>query len=229
MNLKKRMLSLKAIKLLFDTVLVLIVLAVVTFVGLVSFEIVTGDSSVSGYAKFELLDNPFNSNDAIEHTEDNVKSSLIPMSVTAHYEVFSEQHKTLLLIWKLLYTLIINFCVILLLFVLYQIRNIIKNVAQMMKDESLSISSCVFSQKNIRRLRYIAYGFMITPILELATHCIDGYFLERFIKIDNVTVVPDTSIGAMSWEYILVGLLFFAMIEVFRRGIVLQEENELTV
>ncbi len=229
MDLKKKMLSLKAINILFDTVLVLIVLTVVVYIAVFSFGVVSLDGSIVGYAKIEAPSEFTETSKLFDFSSAGVKGTLLEDDKTVGYVLFPEQHKNVILFWKVLYALTLNLGMLLWFFVLFQIRNIIKNVRQMMKDENLSISNCVFSHKNILRLRYIAYGFMITPFLELIAHCLDGYFLKRFINIEGVNIVPDSTIEAMSWEYILVGLLFIALIEVFRRGIVLQEENDLTV
>ena len=99
----------------------------------------------------------------------------------------------------------------------------------MKKSDDIKFSECVFSRKNILRLRYIAYGFIAMPFIELLNYYLDKIFLETYIKIADVSVLPVTGVSSISWEYIFVGLLFIAMIEVFRKGVSLQEENDLTV
>ena len=93
----------------------------------------------------------------------------------------------------------------------------------------MPLRESVFSNKNILRLRYIAFGFIAMPLIELLSYYLDKLFLERYIRMDAVSVLPISGISSISWEYIFVGLLFIVMIGVFKKGVSLQEENDLTV
>ncbi|MEE1093521.1 MAG: DUF2975 domain-containing protein, partial [Bacteroidales bacterium] len=77
--------------------------------------------------------------------------------------------------------------------------------------------------------RYIAFGFIAMPLIELLSYYLDKLFLERYIRMDAVSVLPISGISSISWEYIFVGLLFIVMIGVFKKGVSLQEESDLTV
>lgn len=165
----------------------------------------------------------------IKSAIENVDLLLRPENIEVYYEVSTEEHKAMFVLWKVLYLFSLNIALLFSLFVLYQIRNIISVVYRTMKTDKVKLSECVFSNNSIRRLRYIAYGFIAMPFIELLNYYLDKIFLERYIRIPDVNVIPSTSISSISWEYIFVGLLFIVMIEVFRKGLSLQEENDLTV
>jgi hypothetical protein len=99
----------------------------------------------------------------------------------------------------------------------------------MTKSDNMPLRESVFSNKNILRLRYIAFGFIAMPLIELLSYYLDKLFLERYIRMDAVSVLPISGISSISWEYIFVGLLFIVMIGVFKKGVSLQEESDLTV
>jgi hypothetical protein len=85
-----------------------------------------------------------------------------------------------------------------------------------------------FVMQNVIRLRIIGFIIMVAPS---ALHSISTFFVNHFIqniKMENIKLSasdggPTTVIG------IFVGLIFIALQEVFRTGIKLKEENELTV
>lgn len=230
MNEKGKIVSFKTMKWLFDIILVILVATLVLLLLGSVLDIAGEKESVSGGAM--VKGNKADTITLVGDTDSsisNVHSSLKPTGIEVKYEVTSEQYKGTLIVWKILYFLTLNLMMLFVIFVLFQIRNIIRSVYRAMGNEKTNITNCVFSHKNIRRLRYIAYGFIIMPFIELGNYYLDKYFLSHFIKIKDITISPLITMSDVSWDYILVGLLFIVLIEVFRRGIVLQEENDLTV
>ena len=230
MNEKRKIVSFKTMKWLFDIILVILV-ATLALLLLSSVLDIAGDrESVSGIAM--VSGNKADTITLVGDTDTSIcsaRSALKPIGMKVQHTVISEQYKGVLIVWKILYFLTLNLMMLFFIFVLFQIRNIIRSVYRAMGNEKTNITNCVFSHKNIRRLRYIAYGFIIMPFIELGNYYLDKYFLSHFIKIKDITISPIVDISSISWDYILVGLLFIVLIEVFRRGIVLQEENDLTV
>lgn len=230
MSVKKKIKELKTIKCFFDVALVALLLFIASFLFLSVWDVTQGGKNVVGFALIKGTDADTITLDGnIESVIDDVEFSLHPDGIKVYYDVSSEEHKAIFILWKILYLLSLNLSLLFLLFVLYQIRNIISSVYRMKKSDDIKFSECVFSRKNILRLRYIAYGFIAMPFIELLNYYLDKIFLETYIKIADVSVLPITGVSSISWEYIFVGLLFIAMIEVFRKGVSLQEENDLTV
>lgn len=229
MDAKKTILRLKTIKLLFDIVLWLLITLIVLFIVFSVLDFGKSGRGVSGLALIEQNTGPIILSGNIKSEVPGVELSLKPEGVKVIYEVFSEQHKTLFVICKVFYLVTLNLWLLFVIFVFFQIRNIIKNVCLGAKAENDSITHHVFSHKNILRLRHIAYGFMIMPFVELLNYFADKYFLTQYVNIKGLTIIPAYGASSISWEYILVGLLFTVMIEVFKKGLHLQEENDLTV
>lgn len=229
MDARKIILRLKTIKLLFDIVLWLLITLIALFIVISVLNVGNKGGGVSGWALIKQKTEPIILSGDIKSEVPGVELSLMPEGVKVSYEVFSQQHKTLFVACKVLYLFTLNLGMFFLVFVLFQIRNIIKSVYLGVKSENSNISHHVFSRKNILRLKYIAYGFLIIPFVELLNYFADKYFLTRYVNIKGLTILPTDGIGNISWEYILVGLLFTVMIEVFKKGLHLQEENDLTV
>lgn len=97
-----------------------------------------------------------------------------------------------------------------------------------MREEN-SYKYFVFNKENIKRFRYIGIGFICMPIIELTIYLFDNYFLKKYFYIPDYKILPSSSLGYITWEYIFIGLLFITFIEIIRRGISIQEENDLTV
>lgn len=230
MSVKKRIFGLKTIKCLFDVALVALVLFVALFLFVSVWDISKGGNKVVGFALIKenkadaiILDGD------IESVIDGVEFSIKPDGIKVYYAVSSDEHKGVFVAWKIFYLMSLNLGLLFLFFVLYQIRNIINSVYRMTKSDNMPLRESVFSNKNILRLRYIAFGFIAMPLIELLSYYLDKLFLERYIRMDAVSVLPISGISSISWEYIFVGLLFIVMIGVFKKGVSLQEESDLTV
>ncbi|MBO5964051.1 MAG: DUF2975 domain-containing protein [Bacteroidales bacterium] len=230
MSLKKKLFGFRTIKLFFDVTLIALLLFIVSFVALSAWDISRGGESVSGFALItESKADSIIIDGNVESLLKGVNVKLQPEGIKVSYSATTNQHKLVFVLWKIFYLLSLNIGLLFMAFVLFQIRNIINSVYRATRDVNVAISNCVFSTKNIKRLRYIACGFVLIPFVELLNYYLDKIFLENYIKIDSVSVLPTTGVSNISWEYIFVGLLFFVMIEVFRKGVSLQEENDLTV
>ena len=67
------------------------------------------------------------------------------------------------------------------------------------------------------------------PLFELIIYFSDSIFLKKYFLIEGFTLNPIIGLSSISWDYIFIGLLFISLIEVIRRGMTIQEENDLTV
>ena len=67
------------------------------------------------------------------------------------------------------------------------------------------------------------------PFLELLVYISDKIFIKTFLQIQELNIVPEFGLSTISWEYILIGMLFYVMIDIFKKGISLQQENDLTI
>jgi hypothetical protein len=98
-----------------------------------------------------------------------------------------------------------------------------------MKENKEDLQHYMFNKKNIHRFQYIAYGFIAMPIIELLFYCSDTYFLSSYFKAEGYVLKSVIDLSTISWDYLFIGLLFISLIELIRRGIMIQEENDLTV
>lgn len=78
-------------------------------------------------------------------------------------------------------------------------------------------------------MKYISFSFIVLPILELLVYISDKIFLKTYLQIQELNIVPEFGLSQISWEYILIGMLFYVMVDIFKKGISLQQENDLTI
>jgi len=123
----------------------------------------------------------------------------------------------------------LNISIFFLLFVIVQIRNIVNSVYKGFKSGEVSLGHCVFTDKNLKRMKYISLGFILMPFLELLVYISDKIFIQTYLQIQELNIVPEFGLSTISWEYILIGMLFYVMIDIFKKGISLQQENDLTI
>jgi hypothetical protein len=113
------------------------------------------------------------------------------------------------------YTMIILGCLSL---VIYLMQKIIRT----------TVKGNPFVKENGKRLRIIAFVFLIVPlILKIWQNHIVSSVISS-IKIDNVSLIAGNSNGLILIGFIA-GAFFGFLSEVFRIGASLKEENELTV
>lgn len=97
---------------------------------------------------------------------------------------------------------------------------------QLMRIISSLKNSIVFDRSNIKRLQIIAIVFGIVPVLDFIKNTLYAKLLKSTVLIPNHSILPEqsdiyTGIGIM--------LLVFVLIEIFRYGLSLQKENDLTI
>lgn len=158
-----------------------------------------------------------------------VKIHLKPEGIKVAYDIDIHSNSFSAIILKLFYVITLNISLLFLLFQLVQIRNIVNSVYKGFKSGDVSLGHCVFTDKNIKRMKYISFSFIILPFLELLVYIFDSIFLKTYLQIQELNIVPEFGLSQISWEYILIGMLFYVMVDIFRKGISLQQENDLTI
>lgn len=107
---------------------------------------------------------------------------------------------------------------VLIVFILYQFMRIFRNLDR----------GEIFRDDNIRRIRYIGLALPAIPVC--------NYAASRLLS--GITYTADghtitTAVAAGQMEYILMGgllaMVIFALVEIFRNGAQLQQEQELTI
>lgn len=144
----------------------------------------------------------------------------------------SNDLKKIPIIYKIIFVSALNLSLFFLIFVLFQASKILKSIIKGMneyKEDKEALQHYMFNKKNIRRFQYIAYGFIAMPIIELLLYCSDTYFLSTYFKAEGYVLKSILDFSSISWDYLFIGLLFISLIELIRRGIIIQEENDLTV
>ena len=160
---------------------------------------------------------------------EEVKIHLKPEGIKVAYDIDIHSNSFSAIILKLFYVITLNISLLFLLFQLVQIRNIVNSVYKGFKSGDVSLGHCVFTDKNIKRMKYISFSFIILPFLELLVYTFDSIFLKTYLQIQELNIVPEFGLSQISWEYILIGMLFYVMVDIFRKGISLQQENDLTI
>lgn len=227
MKQKNKIMTLKIIKVTFDVVLVALSLFVLSFMFISVFNInnniVFGTVNISKESKAIVL------NDDTPTTINGMALTLQPNYVQAKYELNLPSQHSKAMIYRIFFYLSLNLSLLFMIFVIFQIRNIINSIVKSEKEEKKLFKYRVFSQKNLKRMRYITYGFLAMPIIECITVWIDDLFLKHYVIFKGFNVYSTMTYSDVSWDYILVGLMFFAFIEVIRKGIAIQNENDLTI
>lgn len=231
MNIKKKILTIKSIKILFDVAIGIMSLSLVVL--LLAFVLgVANDNEIysKGYALIEQ-----NKNTSIEiqgEVPSNLKDvtiNLQPEGIKVAYDIDIQGNSFSAIILKLFHVITLNISILFLLFQMVQIRNIVNSVYKGFKSGEYSLGHCVFTDKNIKRMKYISFSFIVLPILELLIYFSDKIFLKTYLQIQDLNIVPEFGLSHISWEYILIGMLFYVMVDIFKKGISLQQENDLTV
>lgn len=231
MNIKKKILTIKSIKILFDAAIILISLSLIIL--LLAFILgIANDNEIfsKGYAIIEQ-----NENTSIElqgEIPSNLKDVTIhlkPEGIKVAYDIDIHSNSFSAILLKLFYVITLNISILFLLFQIIQIRNIVNSVYKGFKSGEVSLGHCVFTDKNIKRMKYISFSFIVLPILELLVYISDKIFLKTYLQIQELNIVPEFGLSQISWEYILIGMLFYVMVDIFKKGISLQQENDLTI
>ena len=231
MNIKKKILTIKSIKILFDTAIIIMSLSLVVL--LLAFVLgIANDNEIysKGYAIIEQSKNTtIELQGEIPSNLKDVTIHLKPEGIKVAYDIDIHSNSFSAIILKLFYVITLNISILFLLFQLVQIRNIVNSVYKGFKSGDVSLGHCVFTDKNIKRMKYISFSFIILPFLELLVYIFDKIFLKTYLQIQELNIVPEFGLSQISWEYILIGMLFYVMVDIFRKGISLQQENDLTI
>ena len=230
MNKRTQLFSLKSIKIGFDIVFVVLILAtlLLIFASVVEMAYLspkTNNSSI--LARIVPLDNTYNNITLISKIDNSSTKGSIDAS-DIEIKMDRANFKSLPILYQIISTLTLVLGLLFLIFVVFHIKNIIKCIIRGMREEN-SYKHFVFNKENIKRFRYIGIGFICMPIIELTIYLFDNYFLKKYFYIPDYKILPSSSLGYITWDYIFIGLLFITFIEIIRRGISIQEENDLTV
>lgn len=231
MNIKKKILTIKSIKILFDVAIVLMSLSLAVLLFAFVFGIANDNAIYSkGYALIEQDENTsMVIQGEIPSDLKDVTIHLKPEGLKVAYDIDIHSNSFSAIILKLFYVITLNISLFFLLFQIVQIRNIVNSVYKGFKSGEYSLGHCVFTDKNIKRMKYISFSFIVLPILELLVYFSDKIFLKTYLQIQDLNIVPEFGLSHISWEYILIGMLFYVMVDIFKKGISLQQENDLTV
>ncbi len=231
MNIKKKILTIKSIKILFEVAIGIMSLSLIVL--LLAFVLgIANDNEIysKGYAIIEQNENTtMELQGEIPSNLKEVKIHLKPEGIKVAYDIDIHSNSFSAIILKLFYVITLNISLLFLLFQLVQIRNIVNSVYKGFKSGDVSLGHCVFTDKNIKRMKYISFSFIILPFLELLVYTFDSIFLKTYLQIQELNIVPEFGLSQISWEYILIGMLFYVMVDIFRKGISLQQENDLTI
>lgn len=231
MNIKKKILTIKTIKVIFDVTIIITSLALLFLLFAFAFGISNDNEIFSkGYALIEQDKNTqIELQGEIPSNHKDVHIHLQPEGIKVAYDIDIHSNSFSAICLKLLYVISLNISIFFLLFVIVQIRNIVNSVYKGFKSGEVSLGHCVFTDKNLKRMKYISLGFILMPFLELLVYISDKIFIQTYLQIQELNIVPEFGLSTISWEYILIGMLFYVMIDIFKKGISLQQENDLTI
>lgn len=99
---------------------------------------------------------------------------------------------------------------------------------QIMKIFSSLVNNQVFDMKNIRRLRWIGLLIIAVPILKYAFNQLFFSVVQAKISISGHKIGA-YGFGSSFYYMILLAIMIFTLTEIFKYGLSLQKENDLTV
>lgn len=235
MKPKTKIITLRTIKIGFDIAIVALSVFLLALIILVVFDLssIATKSSVGTIFAKAVPINKVATKDFVVYS--NIKDISVSSYVDNYQLVLDMKSKDLSkipIVYKVIFVSAINLSVFFLIFVLFQASKILKSIIKGMneyKEDKEALQHYMFNKKNIRRFQYIAYGFIAMPIIELLLYCSDTYFLSTYFKAEGYVLKSILDFSSISWDYLFIGLLFISLIELIRRGIMIQEENDLTV
>lgn len=140
---------------------------------------------------------------------------------SGHHKLVTIEFADMSLLFKEKYLVYIVFHIaawVLLIIVLYQMYQILRNLER----------GLVFQASNVRRIRWIALSILTIPLLLYVSGWILAGITYTFHGHQYVTDMPD-----LHRERVVIGtlvaLVIFALGEIFRTGIRLKEEHDLTI
>lgn len=232
MKSRTKIKTLKSIKIGFDIAIIALSLFFLFFVALVSFDLSTTytRSSLSTILAKVVPNQPISTKDfVVSSSNENIQVSSYINNYNIVIDMKSDDVKKIPISHKIIFLLGLNLNLFFLIFVLYQGRNILKSIISGAKAKADNLKHYIFNRNNIRRFQYVAYGFIAMPLIELIIYFSDSYFFGKYFYIQGFSLKPTIEFSSISWDYVFIGLLFISLIEIIRRGITIQEENDLTV
>ncbi len=223
---------LKAIKIGFDSAIVLLSIFLAFFILLVVFDI-SSVYSKSSLGTILAQATPIEKTITKDFVVNSQKENITVSSFIERYELVismkSSDLNQIPMIYKFIILTALNLNIFFLIFVFYQASKILKSIIRSLKEDKKVVQHNLFNKSNIKRFQFIAYGFMVMPIIQLIIYFSDYHFLSNYFSIPGFKLHPILDLSSVSWDYIFIGLLFISLIEIIRRGITIQEENDLTV
>lgn len=233
MELNKKILSIKSIKIGFDVVffLLVILLALFFIASIIDISYLNTSKGHIG-SKVEIERTVDNNNIDVFSRINNSKVSSKISSYEIVLNLQDSDSKVMVLIYQIVNFLTLTLGLLLIIFIVFHIRKILKSIVKGIKrNNNTELMHHIFNNSNIRRFRYIGISFIIVPFIDLFLLMFHSYFISKYFYVKDIGVdlKPVTELSIISWDYIFIGLLFLALIEVIRKGMIIQEENDLTV
>ena len=223
---------LKAVKIGFDSAIVLMSILLAFFILAVIFNISSPYSeSLFGTiaAKASPIEETITKDFVVNSQKENISVSSFINKYELEISMKSNDLNHFPMIYKLIFLTALNLNLFFIIFVFFQASKILKSIIRSLKEDKKVVQHNLFNKSNIKRFQFIAYGFMVMPIIELIIYFSDYHFLSNYFSIPGFKINPILGLSSISWDYIFIGLLFMSLIEIIRRGITIQEENDLTV
>lgn len=233
MKLTTKILSLKSIKIGFDIVFVFLILLLSVFLILSIldigfFNITKGQIATEVNAERLVENNSVDIFSSIDKTKVDSKISGYRLNL----DLKDSNFKGISIVYQLINYFTLSLSIFLIIFIVFHIRKILKSIIrEINRNTNTEFKHCIFNNENIRRFRYIGISFIIVPLIDLFLYKFQTYFISKylFVKESGMELKPIAEYSDISWDYIYIGLLFLSIIEIIRKGMVIQEENDLTV
>ena len=226
---RSKLLTLKTIRTSIDVVCVAFALLILSFIVIYVVDMARNSDSITGFAHIHPDKESIELGGDLLSQVEGVNLKFKPSFIKVEYKMSFLQKHTSVTFYRILRLITLNLSLIFILFILFHLRNIVNSVLKEVRHTRHSISHYVFNRRNIKRIRYISLAFIFFPLIELTAYWADNLLLERYCSIKGMNIVSTITLSSLSWDYIIIGLVFIAIIEIIRRGIALQEENDLTV
>jgi|GEM_PF-1673235 len=232
MDTGKKILALRCIRVGFDVAIVLLSLFIIFMVSMTVFDLSLDSDSSIGTILAKTVPEKTNisvKNMPLVSNRANITSSYSMNDCNIIINMNDRNMGWAPIANKIIYVTALNLEMFFLLFVFIQAVLIIKSLIRDMKTGGKQITHSVFTNNNLKRFCYISYGFIAMPLIEIVLYFIDNNFLHTYFTLPGYKITSLMGLSDISWDYLLIGLLFFALIEMVRRGMAIQEENDLTV
>lgn len=190
MKPKTKILSLKSIKIGFDIVFVFLIILVSLFLVFsildISFlNITKGQFATEAFVE-RLDDN--NSIDIFSRI-DNSKVDSKVSSYNIILDLKNSNNKSMLIIYQITNFLTLSLGVLLIIFIVFHIRKILKSIIKGLRNNNDSdLKHYIFTNSNIRRFRYIGISFIIAPFIDFFLLKFNSYFISKYFYVKEFGV-----------------------------------------